>query len=168
MHPFCSFGKLYRTGLAYTSFMKKMLFLFLIIVTGLFAHAQTEGKPGGNTIKAATPVSKKVEVAKEGIAMSFETNLVPGDLTLTKGYQKGDGEAFETFYTLIKRKDPTFNNRKPVRISLSRKSFDSVFTYVSTEMSAKRALLDKYMTEQKISPNNEQGWIALVRYYNNL
>jgi uncharacterized protein HemY len=51
--------------------MKKMLFLFLIVLTGLFAHAQTEGKTGGNTIKAAAPVSKKIEVAKEGIACFF-------------------------------------------------------------------------------------------------
>jgi hypothetical protein len=150
------------------SFMKKMLFLLLIVFAGLSAHAQTEGKTGGNTLKAAAPVSKKIEVAKEGTPVSFETNLVPGILTLTKGYQKGDGDAFETFYTLVKYKDPTFNNRKPVRIGLSRKSFDSVFTYVSAEMSAKRVILDRYLAEQKISLDNEKGWIALVRYYNGL
>ncbi len=145
-----------------------MVFFFLMAVTGLHVHAQTEGKTGGNTIKAALPVSKKVEVAKEGITVSFETNLVPGDLTLTKGYQKGDGQAFETIYTLIKLKDVSFNNRKAVKISLSRKSFDSVFTYVSAEASGRRAILDKYITDQKISLNDEQGWIALVKYYNSL
>jgi hypothetical protein len=147
--------------------MKKMFFLFLVLFTGLFAHAQTEGKTTGNVLKAAAPVSKKIEVAKEGTVASFETNLVPGDLTLTKAYRKGDGQAFETVYAL-KSKDPAFNNRKPVRIGLSRKSFDSVFTYVSAEMSAKRVILDKYITDQKISLDNEKGWVALVRYYNSL
>lgn len=145
-----------------------MFLALLIIFTGLLAHAQTESKPGGNTIKAANPVSKKTEVAKEGTVVGFQTNLVPGDLTLTKGYQKGDGLAFETVYTLIRSKDPVANNRKPIRIGLSRKSFDSVFTYVSAEMSARRVILDKYITDQKISLNSEKGWIDLVRYYNNL
>jgi hypothetical protein len=148
--------------------MKKIFFLLLIIFTGLLAHAQTEGKTGGNTIKAAPPVSKKIEVAKEGTVIGFETNLVPGDLTLTKGYQKGDGDAFETVYKLVKYKDATFNNSKPVRIGMSRKSFDSVCTYISTEMTAKRVLLDKYVAEQKISLDTEKGWIALVKYYNSL
>ncbi len=146
--------------------MKKTLFVLLTIFTGLLAHAQTDSK--GNTIKAAAPVSKKVEVAKEGSVVSFETNLVPGDLTLTKGYLKGDGQIAETFYTLIKSKDPTFNNGKPIKIGLSRKSYDSVFTYVSAEASAKRPILDKYITEQKISLDSEKGWIALVRFYNGL
>jgi hypothetical protein len=130
--------------------MKKIFFLLLIIFTGLLAHAQTEGKTGGNTIKAAPPVSKKIEVAKEGTVIGFETNLAAGDLTLTRGYQKGDGSAFETFINLLSTTDPTFNNRKPIRIGLSRKSFDSVLTYVSSEMSA-NAQYSKSMLQNKRS-----------------
>lgn len=154
--------------MTYTSFMKKMFFLFVIIFTGLLAHAQTEGKSGGNPLKPAARVSKKIEVAKEGTVTSYETNLVAGVLSLTKGAQKGDGLAFETIYTLVRSKDPVLNNRKPIRIGLSRKSFDSVFTYVSAEMSARRVLLDRYVTEQKILLDTEKGWVDLVRYYNSL
>ena len=147
--------------------MKKILFLFLILFTGLFAHAQTDSKTG-NTLKAAAPVSKKLEVAKEGTIVSFETNLVAGDLSLTKGYQKGDGEIAATFYTLVKSRDLTFNNGKPIKIGLSRKSYDSVFTRVSAEVSAKRPVLDKYISEKKISLDSEKGWVDLVRFYNSL
>ncbi|MES2371410.1 MAG: hypothetical protein V4557_02445 [Bacteroidota bacterium] len=146
--------------------MKKMFFILLIIFTGLLAHAQTETK--SNTLTPAAPVSKKIEVAKEGAVSSFETNLVPGGLTLTKGSKNGDGLAFETFYTLVRSKDPVLNNRKPIKIGLSRKSFDSVFTYVSAELSARRVQLERYVTEQKISLDTEKGWIDLVRYYNSL
>lgn len=147
--------------------MKKTFLLVLVLFIGALAHAQPE-KTKGNTIKAAAPVSKKVEVAKEGNVISFQTNIAAGDLTLTRGFQKGDGAIFETVYTLVKPYDPTFNNRKPVRIGLSRKSFDSVFTYVSNEMSAKRVILDRFLAEKKISLNDESGWIALVKYYNSL
>ena len=148
--------------------MKKMFFLLLIIFTALVSHAQTETKAGGNPLKAAAPVSRKIEVAKEGIVSSFETNLVPGDLTLTKRYQQGDGVGAETIYALVRSKDPVLNNRKPIRIGLSRKSFDSVFTYVSAELSARRVQLDRYVTEKKISLDTEKGWIDLIRHYNSL
>jgi hypothetical protein len=142
--------------------MKKTLFLLAILSTGLVTRAQKI------PLARATPVSKSVEVAKEGTVTSFETNLVPGRLSLTKAFQKGDGQVFEVAYALVKNNDASFNNRKPVRIALNRKSFDSVFTKVSSEVAGKFNILNKYVQDNSLSLNEEKGWISLVKYYNSL
>ena len=128
--------------------------------------AEAQNRP--NSLLKAEAVSKPVVVAKDATVVSFEKTLAAGSLTLTKGYFKGDGELFETVYSLVKYSDASFNNRKPVRIGLSRKSYDSVFTHGSSELAGKYAVLNKYITDHNISLNDEKGWIALIRYYNDL
>ncbi|MEO8172849.1 MAG: hypothetical protein ABI581_07190 [Sediminibacterium sp.] len=145
--------------------MKKTFIFLLIIFCAVFANAQSKPNP----LKAAPPVSKTIEVSKEGTVTSFETNLISGSLTLTKGYFKNvEGTAVGPVYSLIKRNDPSFNKTKPIVIGLSRKSFDSVFTYVSRETADKRIILDRYINDNKLSLNEEKGWITLIRYYNSL
>ena len=74
--------------------MKKILSLLFVISTGLFATAQNKT----NAIAPAPSVAKSTKnavTAKEATIVSFESNLVAGKLTLTKGYQKGDEVAVE-------------------------------------------------------------------------
>ncbi|MEO7531424.1 MAG: hypothetical protein ABIS69_08435 [Sediminibacterium sp.] len=148
--------------------MKKILILLIFISAGLLAAAQNKVNNLVRADAVAKSPTKAVITAKEGTVVSYESNLVAGKLSLTRGYQQGEGTAFETIYTLVKHNDPTFNNRKPVRIGISRKSYDSVFTRGSAELAAKYPVLNKYITDSKISLDNEQGWIALINYYNAL
>ncbi|MES2332417.1 MAG: hypothetical protein V4539_22610 [Bacteroidota bacterium] len=142
--------------------MKKTILLLLIIFTGLMAEAQKI------PLKPAAEVSKRIEVSKEASVISYEMNLAAGTLTLIKNIQKGDGQAYETIYRLVKYDDPTFNNSKPVRIGISRQSFDSVFTRGSTELAGKFKILDRYVSDNKLSMSNEKDWIAVIKYYNSL
>ena len=138
--------------------MKKIVLIVLGSMIGLSVQAQA--KKSSNAPVSAKPTQETAT------PISFETSLASGTLTLNKAFKQGDGKDFLTIYTLSKNKDASFNNQKPISISLSRKSFDSVFTNTSAELASKYAALNKYVTDNKISLTDENGWIALIRHYN--
>ncbi len=127
---------------------------------GTTASAQAK-KSNTSTAPAAAPA-----VSPTAVFSSFETSLASGSLSFIRVQAKSDGEGLITYYTLSKTGDASFNNRKPVRIGLSRQSFDSVFTKTSAEMAGKWNKLNKYVTDHNISLATEKGWIAIVDYYN--
>jgi hypothetical protein len=149
----------------YILFMKKTLLLVLVLCAGLLAVAQN-AKPT-NTIPRA-PEVKTLTVAKEATITGYESTIAAGRLSLAKVMTQTDGPYFKTGYTLTLFADNSFNNRKPVKIGLSRKSFDSVFTRGSAEMNSKYPLLNKYVSDYKISLDEEKGWIAVIKYFNSL
>jgi hypothetical protein len=141
--------------------MKKILLLVPGIIIGLSVQAQAKKSSNAPTSVIAKPTEETATPT------SFETNLASGTITLSKTFKQGEGKEFLTIYTLSKKDDALFNNRKPISISLSRKSFDSVFTKTSAELAGKYAALNKYVTDNRISLTDENGWIALIRHYNN-
>lgn len=149
--------------------MKKIFALFLFAITVSAAQAQTQTTikpPNRNPIKPAASVSKSIPVAKDAIVVGYAKVISPGRLSLTKVFGESDGKALMVNYTLTMGSDPNF--RKPVRIGLSKKSFDSVFTHGSAELASRYAVMNKYVTDNNISLDNEQGWVKVVKYYNNL
>jgi hypothetical protein len=143
--------------------MKRIFILLIVAAVGVNANAQTIKTNASTT----PPVAAAPAVAREGILTAFESTLVAGQLSLSKVINKGDGQQFETYYTL-RNADKLFNNRKPVRIGLSRQSFDSVFTRGAGEIAGKWNILNKYVTDNNISLNDEKGWISVIKYYNSL
>ncbi len=131
-------------------------------MAGITANAQAK-KTNATTTPAAAPA-----VSTTAVFSSFESSLAAGVLSFNKVQSKSDGEGLITYYTLSKTSDASFNNRKPIRIGLSRQSFDSVFTKTSAEMAGKWNKLNKYVTDHNISLTTEKGWIAIVDYYNSL
>lgn len=117
------------------------------------------------------PAAPKTTVAPKVIATatpsSFEASLVQGILTLNKELKKGDGTDFIAVYTLIKN-DAAFNNRKPIKIALTKQSFDSVFTRTTADLAAKWPLLNKHIEDNKLSLTTENDWIILISLFNNL
>lgn len=117
------------------------------------------------------PAAPKTTVAPKVIATatpsSFEASLVQGILTLNKELKKGDGTDFIAVYTLIKN-DAAFNNRQPIKIALTKQSFDSVFTRTTADLAAKWPLLNKHIEENKLSLTTENDWINLINLFNNL
>lgn len=144
--------------------MKKMLFIVLALSAGIAATAQA-----GKTTSAIprAPEVKSLTVAKESTVIGYEKVLYPGRLSFSKAYRQSEyGPAFTLVYSLRISADNSFNNRQPVAIGLSRKSFDSVFTRGSSELAAKYPMLNKYVNDNNISLTDEKGWIAVVKYFN--
>lgn len=133
--------------------MKSFLLVTALVILAVSGMAQT--KPTApKTIATATP-------------SSFEASLVQGTLTLNKELKQGDGKDFITVYTLLKN-DVAFNGRKPIRVSLSRQSFDSVFTRTTADLAAKWPVLNKHIEDNKLTLTTENDWISLINLFNNL
>lgn len=124
-----------------------------------------------NGLAQTKPAAPKTTVAPKVIATatpsSFEASLVQGILTLNKELKQGDGKDFIAVYTLIKN-DAAFNNRQPIKIALTKQSFDSVFTRTTADLAAKWPLLNKHIEENKLSLTTENDWINLISLFNNL
>lgn len=129
-------------------------FLLVIALGVLVVNGMAQTKPAASkTIATATP-------------SSFEASLVQGTLTLNKELKQGDGKDFVVVYTLLKN-DAGFNGRKPIRVSLSRQSFDSVFTRTTADLAAKWPLLNKHIEDNKLTLTTENDWISLINRFNN-
>lgn len=130
--------------------------LFILAVNGMAQTKPAATKPttAPKTIATATP-------------SSFEASLVLGTLTLNKELKQGEGKDFIAVYTLLKN-DAGFNGRKPIRVSLSRQSFDSVFTRTTADLAAKWPVLNKHIEDNKLTLTTENDWINLISLFNNL
>lgn len=144
------------------SVMKTFTLLFSLLLAGLAANAQ----PKPNLVRQAEV--KSVKIAKDAVVTGYEATIAAGRLSLAKVITAEEGEPVVQGYTLTLYSDNSFNNRKPVKIGLSRKSFDSVFTRGSAEMVAKYPKLNKYVTDNKLSLSEEKGWISIIEYFNTL
>ncbi|TAJ50383.1 MAG: hypothetical protein EPO58_13835 [Chitinophagaceae bacterium] len=124
-----------------------------------------------NGMAQTKPAATKTTAAPKTIATatpsSFETSLVQGTLTLNKELKQGDGKDFVAVYSLIKN-DASFNNRKPIRVALTRQSFDSVFTRTTADLAAKWPTLNKHIEDNKLTLTTENDWISLINLFNNL
>lgn len=130
-------------------------FVFFVIIGGMAISGYSQTKPAApKTMSTVTP-------------SSFEASLVQGTLTLNKEFKLGDGKDFIAVYSLLKN-DAGFNNRKPVTISLSRQSFDSVFTKTTADLASKWPVLNRFIEENKLSLTTENEWISIITQFNNL
>lgn len=145
------------------AFIKQPIMLVSFLLAGMVSYAQT-GSSTGSSGKVKT-VDK---IGPTATVTSFESSLVTGNLSLIKIFVQGETKEFVPVYNLSKSNDPTFNNRQPVQISLSRQSFDSVFTKTNAELSGKWNLLNKYVENNKIVLSEEKGWVAVISYFNSL
>jgi len=139
--------------------MKKTFILICFLLAGIFSMAQ---KKTSSAPAAAPKTMNNVS------ATSFESTIAAGTLSLIKTFRQGDGKDFVAIYSLAKSNDASFNNRKPIQISLSRQSFDSVFTKTSSDLNAKWGVLNKYIESNKLLLTEERTWINLVNYFNGL
>lgn len=129
--------------------MKTLLFCVFILLTTVTSHAQI--KPN------------------QTVSMSeFESTLVQGNLTLTKTYKQGDGNKTEITYTIARSNDPNTANRKPEKISLSKASFDAYFTKNAAALGNRLDILNQFISDNHISLEEEKGWIAVLKHYNNI
>ncbi len=140
--------------------IKQLFILAGFLLTGVFCLAQKKT----NTTPPASPARSTVNATTN----SFESTLVTGNLNFIKTFQPGDGKDFVAVYSLAKTDDASFNNRKPIQISLSRQSFDSVFTKTSSDLAAKWNQLNKYIESNKILLSEEKGWMNVISYFNGL
>lgn len=149
-----------------------------MLLAGVAAGAQskstttsTGSSSGGNTIPRAAAVPT-LTVAKEGTVIGYEKVIAPGRLSLSKSFSQNqtanETAAYTTSYFLTLTADNSFNNRKPVKIGLSRKSFDSVFTRGSSDMAAKYPALNNFVTANKIVLSEEDGWVKVINFFNQL
>ena len=141
------------------TFMKSFLLVTALVILAVSGMAQT--KP---TAPKTTAAPKTIATATPS---SFEASLVQGTLTLNKELKQGDGKDFIAIYTLLKN-DAGFNGRKPIQVSLSRQSFDSVFTRTTADLAAKWPLLNKHIEDNKLTLTTENDWINLINLFNNL
>lgn len=142
-----------------TAFMKQSILLVSFLLAGMVSHGQTSSS---GKVK---PVDK---IGPTATVISFESSLVTGNLSLIKTFIKGGTTEFVSVYHLSKSNDASFNNRQPVQISLSRQSFDSVFTKTNAELAGKWNQLNKYVENNKIVLSEERGWVAVISYFNSL
>ncbi len=138
--------------------MKHLFILVSLLFAGIFSFAQN--KNNATTASVMKP-------STEAIATSFEAELVSGSLSFIKTFKKGNGKEFIPVYSLSKN-DVYFNGRKPIPISLSKQSFDSVFTKTTSDLAGKWATMNKYIESNKISLTEEKGWINVISYFNGL
>ena len=140
--------------------MKTLLYIFFFSAVSLAASAQSKT----NTTKAT---SNPKPVVNSNIN-TFESDIVYGKLILTKSTHQVENKELVTTYKLLDRYDQTFNNRNPLMVTLTKQSFDNVFTNTTTDMAAKLPLLNKFIDENKLVLSEEKGWVAVVNYYNSL
>jgi hypothetical protein len=161
---FCNFtaGRMLinRKPLLYFT-MRRFIILLSFLFAGIFSYAQKK--------TTSTPVAPaKAVVSATATTTSFESTLVAGNLSFIKTFQQGDGKGFVAHYSLAKTDDASFNNRKPIQISLSRQSFDSVFTKTSSDLAGKWNQVNKYIESNKILLSDEKGWMNVINYFNSL
>lgn len=143
--------------------MKKTILAAILLALGPVLYAQSEtAKPGE---KATTTYTSPV--AKDGIPVAFESNLVAGELSLVKLMSKNSSGAFVTTYSL-KLKNTSFNQGKPYQVTLTRESFDTYFQRSSPQVYGKWPRLAKYVQDQKLTLNDEDSWKKAVNYFNSL
>ena len=140
--------------------MKKITIIPILLLAVFICHAQTATQ--------FKHVAAPPRVYATATPSAFETSLTQGKITLYKTYKKGDTKDFETIYTIINNAGRSVDNRRPIHVAMNQTSFDSVFTRVSAEMSDKWPILNKYITENKLSLTDEKGWISVINYYNGL
>lgn len=136
--------------------MRAFLLPAVFCVLTLTGYAQT---------KTATATTKnQATVTPSG----FEASLVQGTLTLNKSFKQIDGgKEFVSVYSLQKD-DAGFNNRKPIQVSLSRQSFDSVFTKTTSDLASRWSLLNKYIEENRLTLTTENDWVSVISWFNGL
>lgn len=136
--------------------MRAFLLPAVLCALALTGYAQTK--------TTSTATRNQATVTPSG----FETSLVQGTLTLNKSFKQIDGgKDFVPVYSLQKN-DAGFNNRKPVQVSLSRQSFDSVFTKTTSDLATRWPLLNKYIEENRLTLTTENDWIAIITWFNGL
>lgn len=136
-----------------------------ITATLIFLVIATTSQAQNSSAKTAAPPRNNTPVTP----ISFETSLVTGTLTLTKEFKPGaDGKEFVPVYYLSKGSDVYFNGRKPLQVSLSKQSYDSVFTKTTADLLAKWPLLNQFIEDSHLSLASEEGWVALVKHYNGM
>lgn len=132
--------------------MKKIFLAAFVCLAVVSATAQSGNKP--NTVYTPS---------------SFESTLVNGILHFTKVLKpSGEGKEFVPFYYVRKPSDAGFNNRKPVQVSLSKQSFDSVFTKTTADLATRWPALSKYIEANKISLTTESGWVSAITHFNGM
>ncbi len=140
----------------------------LLITAGfLLAGICVFGQKKAVTATPVAPSTSNVPVSTNGVFASFESSLVSGTISLNKSFKQGDGKDIIVVYSLQKN-DPYFNGRKPIPISLSKQSYDSVFTKTTSDLAGKWAVMNQYITENKIPLSTEKGWIDIITYFNKL
>ena len=145
------------------AFMKQSILLVSFLLAGMVSYAQTSSSSGpSGKVKVADKIGPTATV------LSFESSLVTGNLSLIKTLVKGETKEFAPVYHLSKSNDASFNNRQPIQISLSRQSFDSVFSKTNAELAGKWNQLNKYVENNKIVLSEERGWVAVISYFNSL
>ena len=140
---------------------------FFITSGLLFAGLWAFGQKKAITATPVAPSTTNVKVSTNAVFSSFESSLVSGTISLNKSFKPGDGKEIIVVYSLQKN-DPYFNGRKPITISLSKQSYDSVFTKTTSDLAGKWALMNQYITEKKISLTTENGWVDIITHFNQL
>ena len=146
--------------------MKKRYILLSILLIGGIANAQQ------NTNATKQPTAKEVKPKTFNVVNpnNYESSLVQGKLILNKKIEKiQNSNSFSSpSYTIISSNESSSLKEKPLEIKLSNQFFETVFLRATTEISDKSAYLIKFVQVNKISLNDEKGWIELIKFYNNL
>lgn len=146
--------------------MKKRYILLSILLTGGIANAQQ------NTNATKQPTTKEVKPKTFNVVNpnNYESSLVQGKLILNKKIERiQNSNSFSSpSYTIISSNESSSLKEKPLEIKLSNQFFETVFLRATTEISDKSAYLIKFVQVNKISLNDEKGWIELIKFYNNL
>ena len=146
--------------------MRQILILLLFSIIGLFAAAQS--KTNSTTPVATTKPNVSTKPVINSTINSFETDITYGKLILSKTTKQEGNADLITSYKVFDRNDRTFNNKKPLVITLTKQSFTTTFSNTTTEMAAKLPLLLKYIDDNKLVLTEEKGWIYVINYYNSL
>ncbi len=129
--------------------MKKILFFLLIgIGSGQLASAQSASK------KTVTP-------------SGFSSDLAQGKLTFTKTFQPGDGKLFKAVYTLANNENASSHNGKKITVTLSKSSLENFFS-TNGDIAPQWAAVNKFITDNKLSLDEEKGWVAAIQHFNNM
>lgn len=153
-------GSRYRSRYLYNdqscSLMRSFLLSAVCCILTLTGYAQTK--------TSSTGTKNQTTVTPSG----FETSLVQGTLTLNKSFKQIEGgKDFIAIYSLQKN-DAGFNNRKPVQVSLSRQSLDSVFTKTTSDLATRWPLVNRYIEENHLTLTTENDWISIISWFNGL
>ncbi len=137
--------------------MKKII----IACFSLFIAAGLQAQNGSNSKTSATGLNPRdVTYTPTGV----ESNLTAGNMTLVRELRKGKDDQVVSFYYISVLDTRSL---KKVYVSLSKQSFDSVFTKTTPELSAKYPALNKYISDKKLQMNTEEAWISVLKQYNN-
>ena len=151
-----------NTKALYMLNMKKIFIVMIAALTGFTAEAQT--KTTNSTKQAAPP-----RTYASATPSSFESDLISsGKVRFSKAFKQGDGKDFVAIYSIRNTGERNLEQNRPIQVKLGRESFDSVFTKTTADMAAKWKILDKYITDNKISLTEERGWVNVLTYYNGL